>query len=171
MSDDPILMAWDGEALHPVSAYWAKRADQQWVVGERYLIETQHERSAASHRHYFAALHEAFMNLPEHIAAGFPTVEHLRKRALISTGYRDERSIVAASKAEALRLAAFVRPLDDTAFVSISGTTVAVMTAKSQSMRAMGKAEFQRSKDDVLNFVASLIGISRETLESTGRAA
>lgn len=170
MSDDPILAHWDGEVLRPVSAYWAKRADAQWVVGERYMVEIQHERSIASHRQYFAALNECFMNLPERIAEQFPTVERLRKYALIMTGHRDECSYVANSAAKALEIAAFVRPLDDYAIVSVSGATVVVLRAKSQSMRAMGKRDFQRSKDDVLNFVATLLGTTAASLDKA-RAA
>jgi len=173
MSDsNPILAIWDGEHLTPASPYWAKKADEQYVIGERYLVEVQHERSIASHRAYFAQLNEAFMSLPEHIAERFPSVEALRKFALIQTGHRDERSIVCSSRAEAARLAAFIRPMDDFAIVSVSEAVVVVMTAKSQSFRAMGKQAFNRSRDDVLNYVASLIGVPAETLQqNTGRAA
>jgi hypothetical protein len=41
---------------------------------------------------------------------------------------------------------------------------VTVLTALSQSRRAMGKKRFQASKDAVLAFVAELIGTSPATL-------
>lgn len=171
MTEAPILCVWSGEEMRPASRYWASRADEQFVVGERYAIEVQRERSYASHRAYFASLGEAWANLPDHLAERLPSVEALRKYALIQTGYRDERSIVCSSKAEAARLAAFIRPMDDFAIVSVSEAVVVVQTAKSQSFRAMGKQVFQRSKDDVLNYVASLIGVPSETLQREGRAA
>lgn len=82
--------------------------------------------------------------------------EHLRKYALIRTGHRDERTIVCASKAEARRVAAFVKPLDEFALVLVNEASVSVYTAKSQSLRAMGKTAFQQSKDDVLGFLAQI---------------
>ena len=87
-------------------ARFRKLCNKQFVVGEVYCMVAQEERSAASHRQYFASLHDAWMNLPEATAEQFPSSEHLRKYALIQAGFRDERSIVCASKAEARRLAA-----------------------------------------------------------------
>jgi len=127
-------------------------------------------RSAVSHSHYFAAVNEAWRNLPEDMADDFPTSEHLRKWALVKSGFRDERSIACSSRAEALRIAAFVRPIDEFAIVVVREAVVTVYTAKSQSLRAMGKAEFQRSKDGVLDVLAKLIGTSTEDLKSA-RAA
>lgn len=161
----PILCHWDGEAMRPLNTAWAKRADQEFVVGERYQIAAIEERSAASHNHYFAALAEAHANLPEEIAERFSTVDHLRRYALIRTGYRDERSIVCASKAEAQRVAAFIRPMDSYAIVTVSEAVVMVWAAKSQSKKAMGKQTFGESKEAVLNFVATLIGVNADDLK------
>jgi hypothetical protein len=160
----PILMTWQGDGFTPLGVTWAKRADQQYTVGERYMVSIVEERSLASHNHYFAALAEAHANLPERYAEQFPTVEHLRKYALIRTGYRDERSIVCPSKAAAQRFAAFCRPMDDFAIISVSESVVIAWTAKSQSFRAMGKKAFGESKDAVLSYIAEMIGTTPEAL-------
>ena len=165
MSDAPILCAWDGEHLTPVGQTWARRADAQWVVGERYYVEIRQERSEASHRAYFASINEAFQNLPEDMAERFPSADHLRRWALIKAGYRDERSIVAASKAEAQRIAAFIKPMDSYAIVTVKDAVVTVYLAKSQSYRAMGKADFDKSKAAVLEIVAQMIGTTAPALE------
>lgn len=168
----PVICIWDGEALVPAGPVWARRADQQWVVGERYQVELRQDRSAASHRHFFAAIHEAWQNLPEDAAERFQTSEHLRKWALIRAGYRDERTIVASSKAEAQRLAAFIRPMDDYAVVLVSGAVVKVCTAKSQSVKAMGRKEFEESKAKVLDVIAGLLGTTADALrQNAGQAA
>ncbi len=146
-------------------------ADDQFTVGETYTLEVVEERSAASHSHFFAALNEAWSNLPDDLAQRFQTVEHLRKYALIKAGYFDERSIVCASKAEASRVAAFIKPMDGYAIVATSEATVRVFTAKSQSMRAMGKETFQDSKTKVLEIVADMIGKSRAQLSAHARTA
>lgn len=146
-------------------------ADRQYVVGEVYLLAVTEERSWASHGHYFAALNEAWKNLPEELADQYPTVEHMRKRALIKVGYRDERSIVCASKAEAHRVAAFIRPLDGYAFVIVCENVVIHLTAKSQSSRAMGKKDFEESKRAVLDIVARMVKVTTEQLEKNAGAS
>jgi hypothetical protein len=168
----PILFQYDGEAMVPASQAWARRADKAFVVGEVYSLAVHEERSGPSHRGYFAALNEAFKNLPEDIAERYPTVEHLRKRALIKAGFYNERSIVCSSEAEAQRLTAFVGGMDEYAVVVAKENVVKVFTAKSQSVRAMPKDEFQESKQKVLDAVASLVGVTPEALNANaGRAA
>lgn len=166
----PLIFRWDGEAMIPWRRF-EKLCDKEFVIGEDYRLEVIEERSAKSHNHYWAALTEAWRNLPEEAAERFPTVESLRKFALIKAGFCDSRSIVAGSKAEAQRLAAFIRPADEFAIVTTSEATVTVYTAKSQSMRAMGKADFQKSKDDVLGYVASLIGVHQGDLHRNAKDA
>ena len=141
-----------------------KAADRAFVIGETYALAVHEDRSSATHRHYFALINEAWQSLPEHMADRFPTADHLRKWCLIRAGYRDERSIVCASKAEAQRVKAFVGPIDDFAVVVASEAVVTVYTAKSQSMRAMGKAEFQASKQAALDIIAGMIDVSPATL-------
>lgn len=140
-------------------------------AGEVVTLERREERSSASHNHYFAAINEAWANLRESDAQRFKSPEHLRKWALIRAGFHDERSIVCASKAEALRLAAFMSPLDEYAVVVPSEAVVTVYTAKSQSMKAMGKDSFQRSKDAVLSILAALIEVEPEALSSAAKGA
>jgi hypothetical protein len=159
MNEQPIQVMWDGEAFVPANPHWARRADEQFVVGERYAMVEHHERSSASHAHYFATLHDLWLNLPEHVAPQFPTAEHLRKHALIATGYADRRSIVCSSAAEARRIAAFIAPSDTFAVVKVDAATITVWTAQSQAMKAMGKKAFQQSKDDVLGWCADRIGL------------
>jgi hypothetical protein len=160
----PVPMQWDGEVMRPTRGF-AALADKQFVVGEVYTLDSADpSRSMASHRHFFAAVYDAWLNLPEHDSARYPTADHLRKYALIRAGYRDERSIVCSSRAEAVRVGAFVKPMDDFAVVAVSEAVVRVYTAKSQSPRAMGRKVFQESKDAVLAILAGMIDVSREQL-------
>lgn len=166
----PIPMQWDGESFRPASPHWARQADRHFVVGQTYPLEVREDRSAASHRAYFAAVNEAHKNLPDELAERFPTPDALRRFALIRTGHRDERSIACASKAEALRVAAFVKPMDYCAVVTVVGALVTVYTARSQSMRAMDRATFQKSKDDVLRYLAEMLGTTPRELQSSEAA-
>lgn len=165
----PIPCTWDGEAFVPLKRF-ARQCDREFAAGETYLLANQEQRSAASHAHYFAALNEGWQSLPEHFGDRFPTPEHLRKLCLIKAGYSDSQTFVASSKAEAVRLAAFIRPIDEFSVVTVNGTTVTRFTAKSQSIRAMGKADFQRSKDKVLEIIAGMIGVEPRELSKEAAA-
>lgn len=165
-----IACHWDGRAFVPLRQS-AGQCTERFGAGEIVLLDVQEERSALSHRHYFAAIREAWANLPELYDGRWPSPEHLRKWALIQSGYSDERSIVCASKAEARRMAAFIQPCDEYSIVLALGSVVRVFTARSQSLRAMGKAEFQASKDHVLETISKLIGTTAGELEQHARAA
>ena len=166
----PLMYRWQGDSFTPIPRH-AKECDARYVVGHVYALDEIHERSAKSHAQYFAAIAEGWKNLSDDAAQQFPTPEHLRKFCLIRTGFRDERSIQSASRAEALRLAAFIRPMDEFAIVTVTGATVTVFTAKSQNYRAMGKDEFQRSKQSVLDYIAELLGTTAKELDAAGAAA
>lgn len=163
-----ISVRWDGETFRPWRRH-EKECAERFVIGADYTVEQQEPRSAASHSHYFAALTEAWRNLPEDQAERFPTVEHFRKWLLIRAGYRDERTHACASKAEALRFSAFIKPIDEFAVVIAKEAVVSVYTAKSQSARAMGKKEFQESKDAVLSLAAEMIGVTPAQVEHNAR--
>lgn len=166
----PIVAQWDGEHLVPLRRFH-NQVNAELIVGEHYRVEFVEERSQRSHRHYFAALHEAWMNLPDAIATEYATVEHLRKRALIATGHYDERRFIASSPVEARKLAAFLRPADGFAVISVAGSAVVERKAKSQSRKAMGGPTFQKSKVDVLEWCDALIGVEAGELEKAAEAA
>lgn len=166
----PIVCSWDGEVFVPLKRF-AKLCDQRFVIGEFYYLEESKSRSDVSHRHYFACVHDGWMNLPEHMTERFPTQEHLRKWCLIKCGYHDQRSIVASSKAEAQRIAAFIRPVDEFAVIVVSECTVTIYTAKSQSKKAMGNDDFQDSKRKVLDMIAGMIGTDATSLAKNAEQA
>lgn len=158
----PVPCRYEGEGeFRVVSNYWANRLDRDLTVGEVYQLVEHKERSDASHAHYFASIKNGFDSLPDEQRDEYPTPEHLRKKMLVRAGYADERSIVCASKAEALRVAAFIKPLDDYAVVTVREAVVRVYTARSQSYRAMGKKDFYESKEAVLSAIDDLLGVER----------
>lgn len=159
-----LLTRWDGEAFVPANQRVALACDKELVVGEVYEVEPRQERSMASHRQYFATLNDGFNNLREEWQWQFPTVEHLRKYCLIKSGYRDEATIVASSPKLAREIAEFSRPTDGYALIVTNGCVVTRYTAKSQSLKAMGRREFQKSKDDVLAALAGMIRVSPDDL-------
>ena len=167
-----IECCWSEGVLRPISPFWARLAEKEYVEGEVYRLVDEPERSHKSHSHFFAAVTEAWRNMPEEMLERWPTAEHLRKYALIKSGYADTQTLVCASAAEAQRVAAFVRPTDEFSIVLAVECTVTRFTAKSQSKRAMGARDFQDSKEAVLQFLSALIGIRKQELsDNAGKAA
>ena len=149
-----------------------RQADQLFTIGERYRLAPVEDRSGASHRHFFAAVNEAWANLPERLAAHYPTAEHLRARALIEAGYCTIADYVCSSRAEAVRWAGNLRAeASEYALVVISETVVRVFKPKSQSVKAMGREEFQASKDAVFTALARMIGVTTAELQNHAEAA
>lgn len=170
MSDAPLFYVWQGDGFTPLPRF-QKAADKQFVIGQQYRLEVSEERSTASHNHYFAAVTEAWKNLPHGSEDQFPTPEHLRKYALVKAGYCDTTTVVLSSRDNALRVAAICRRLDAYAIVIAIHNTVTVHTAKSQSHRSMNRAEFQASKSAVLEIVAAMVGTTPALIEQNAGAS
>jgi hypothetical protein len=157
MTEALILFQWDGEAMQPQPRF-AKICDEKFTVGEVYRMEVSETRSWQSHRHYFASIQEMWENLPEDQCERFPSPEHLRKWGLIRAGYCDQMHVVADTEENARDIAMVMRKLSTYAVITISINVITVYTAKSQSLKAMGKTEFQKSKEAVLDVLAQIIG-------------
>lgn len=152
------------------SPRFVKLAQKQFEIGTEYPLEVHEQRSTAEHRHYFAAIREAWSNLNEDATERYPTPDHLRRWALIKAGWYRENTTVCDSFDHAMQLAAFIRKLDDFAVVIQKGNVVKIYIAKSQSYQEMSKEDFQQSSRDVLEILSGQIGISRKALENEGRA-
>lgn len=167
-----LKFTWDGEAMVPASAFFARRADQQYVIGESYMLAEEKQRSTATHNHEFAFVADAWSSLPDRFSdeAWAQSPEHLRKFALIKCGFCDTQTYACGSRAEAERWAANLRPLDEYGIVTVRGSTVVRFTAKSQSRKAMGAAEFQASKQAILEYIAGLIDVTPAALMKAAAA-
>lgn len=167
----PIMFRWQGGAFVPSRSGWAKLAARHFKEGEEYALIEHHDRSMNSHAHYFAAVNEAWKNLPEILAQEFPSPTHLRKYALIKAGFYTSNTFVCGNQEVAQRMAAFMQPMDEFSIITVEGGVVTRYTAKSQSFQSMGREEFKKSKEAVLDVLASMIETSREALEQNAGAA
>jgi hypothetical protein len=145
-----------GEGVFRTTPYHLARLD--YGQGEVITVEEVQERSAKSHRHYFAVINEAWQNLPEHLADDYPNPETLRKRALIKCGYATLTELVCASHAEAVKAVAAFSAADPYCLCEISDRAVRIWRADSQSHKAMGGKKFAESKERVLHWLSNLIG-------------
>lgn len=165
----PIKCVWRDGVFVPDGQRVANYCEEQFGEGELVTLERHEERSAASHAHYFASIKTAWDNLPE-ADNRFPSPEALRKWALIKNGYCTESSIVADTPEQARIIAGFMGTQEGTIIV-VRENIVKKFVAKSQSLKAMNKAEFQLSKTVVLDTIAELIAVSRKRLEQNAGAS
>lgn len=157
----PFPFIWTGDSFQPANAHWARKCDERFVVGQSYALDEIHPRSSATHAHYFATLHDIWQSLPDHLAEQYPTDEHLRKYALIRTGYHTMTQHVCKSGAEAERLATIIKPYDTYQLVTVKDSIVTVYNAISQDYRSMDKRTFAESKEKVVDWCSNLIGADR----------
>jgi len=153
----PIAAIWtDDEVLKPVGGH-IRTAQKQFVIGQEYIINPNEQRSSARHKAYMAYVTQAWRSLPDILLTEYPSPDHLRKRGLIKTGFCQVRDLACSSRAEAMRIAAFIRPSNEYALIVVSNAVVREYTAESQSYKAMGKIRFNKSQEAVENWIGELI--------------
>lgn len=145
-----------GDGVFRTTPYHLSRLD--YGQGEMITVEEVLERSAKSHKHYFAVIAEAWQHLPEGLADDYPNSETLRKRALIKTGYCTKTEVLCATNAEASKAAAAFSAADPYCLCEISDRALRIWRAESQSVKAMGGKRFAESKEKVLHWISNLIG-------------
>lgn len=166
----PIAWRYEGDGVCVASHKGV--AERHLTKGDRYIFVEHALRSQASHNHEFAWLAEAWKNLPERLAEQYPSPEHLRKRALIETGFYLQTQMDVGTNAAALRAAAFLQADDVLCVAVVRGSIVIKRVAESQSQRAMGGKRFGESKAAILEWVAALIEVTPQQLvDNTARAA
>lgn len=145
-----------GDGVFRTTPYHLARLD--YGQGEMITVEEVLERSAKSHKHYFAVIAEAWRNLPEDLGDEYPNPEALRKRALIKCGYATLTELLCANNAEAQKAVAAFTAADPYSFCEISDKAARIWRATSQSQKAMGGKRFAESKEKVLHWISNLIG-------------
>lgn len=166
MTGGPVDVIYRDGALRPAGPFWAKRIGKEFAEGERYRVAEVHDRSTATHNHYFAWVASAWETLPEHLVERYNSPDALRKYALIRSGWCDSESIVCSSPEEAHKVAAFCKGAsDEFVLIDVRDNVVTRYAAKSQSYRAMGRDDFARSKEDVLRVIADMLEVKKEDLK------
>ena len=152
------------ERIHVTHEGWTAEGSWDRNTKFRGTYVPLENRSPESHNHQFAELNELFETLPEAVAnepwAASSTA--FRKHALIETGHCDVSSMIFGSKQEAsefkrmmIKHHGYVQATGGPA--NGGGFAVVMRVPHSQSMAAMGKAAFQKSKQDVLDWAHSVL--------------
>lgn len=122
------------------------------------LSDRKAQRSHRSHGHFFARVNAAWDTMPDKLKKRWPSAVHLRKWALIKSGYCDIELFQFDTPEDAKTASTALKRADSYALVSVRDAEVRYFTAQSQSLEAMGKDDFQKSKDAVFNVIGELIG-------------
>lgn len=174
MAQSPLYFRWTGDSFEPSSNIARRLCDERFVVGEVYPLDQWVDHSEQSHRHQFAFVKEAWNSFPDALREQFPTPEHLRKHGLIRKGFCTMQQYTCGSRPEAKRMAIVLRQyLDEYAIIDMDEDRpiVTVLEAESQGFRAMNKKRFQASKEALLDFIAEISGVERETLAGVQESA
>lgn len=153
-----IACVWDGDHFVPLQRE-AKRCDEVFVVGRRYVVEVMDLQSAAKRAMFHATLNDIYASLPDDLAQRWLNVEAFRKWLTIRAGYAEERQIIYATKTDAERSVLLAQALAPYAIVERRDCVVTVWTAKSTAARAMDGRTFSKLVDDVLAKAAEVTGI------------
>lgn len=134
------------------------------------LITGDYMSADKSRRYFFAALRDAWANLPDSMRERFPNAEVLRKTALISVGYCDVMTVVAGSKAAAPQIANAFKARDQYCIAIPRGDVVTIYTARSMARRVLLKKDFREVADKVFHWIAQTTGVD-PAQSHEGRAA
>lgn len=162
----PLICEFDGEAYRPVTSRGLEIARAQHGTGERVTLIEYDPRSRLSHDHFFICVRGYWQNWPEDYPVAIANEDQLRKHALIATGHYDESACAFESaEAAAAYITMMTRSVDYAEFSDFAEVVV-VRIAKTQRKKAMGAALFQQSKSDVLEFLASVVGVKPEEMKT-----
>ncbi len=167
----PVAFVWDGNVMIPLPRF-KRLCDAQFAVNEEYPLMIVENRSLASHNHYFAALHEGYLNLAEEYAQEFDSEEHLRHWCLCKSGFCTTTTYVLNTAEDARVLRDALKKENASTIIGVAGNVAKVYTPESQSMAAMKKERFEASKVAVLDLVASMARTTpKELKKNAGRSA
>jgi hypothetical protein len=134
------------------------------------LVSGDYMSADKTRRYFFAALRDAWANLPDAMKERWPNAEILRKQALIAVGHCDAITLACGSKAAAPQIAAAFRMKDAYCLATVRGDVVTVYTARSMARRVLLKKEFLAVAERVFHWIAETTGID-PAQSSEARAA
>lgn len=163
----PFLVKWDDERdVFVPERKLIAQLKKLYANGKAIWLEQVQFRSMASHNDQFAKIHERWDSMPNYITSRFINETHLRKYALIRTGWvKEMRHLPFTNREDAITGAVLARLIDSYALVTIDDCVVSFYVARSQRTtgpESMTNSEFQKSKTDVLAFLNALLGIATE---------
>lgn len=160
-----VPFQWTDEGVMRPDPRFRRLCDHQFMIGADYYLAPLEARTRKSHSHYFATLHQIWLNLSDDLHRKYPTEEHLRAKALVEVDYCTERDVVFDTEKDARRFALFARQEKPYSVIVCRGPVVKIFDPMSQSAQAMGAETFQDSKTKVLDWCAALTATPREAFE------
>ena len=127
----PVPMTFTEDDTFVPDPRFLEIARRQWAYGEVVIMAPVEARNMKSHSHYFARLHELWLNLPEDIAKLYPTEENLRAKALVETGFYTEKIYDCKTPSHAKYLAKALRAHSEFSIIKYRGPLVRVFDPKS----------------------------------------
>lgn len=160
----------DGEPLHihvmiPHQRF-VEMCIRQFEHGEDYALGPVEGVSSKSRAHFFASLKSAWDSLPFELVQQYPSVAHLRKKAVVVAGWAKHTHTVFDTPKDAVNHAKDLRKIDEYAVIKCSGCVVDFWIAKSIRPGQINGKKWQEVKDKALDWVATLARTTRAELEA-----
>lgn len=162
-----VLLRWTGSAYEPATAFWQRVISEQTPIGavEWQEFSPDDEVSDAERAAFFAQVGEAWKNLPDDLAARYPSPDHIRKRALVTTGHCDITDHVCESEHEIGMIQRFAAR-NEYAVLVRKDMVIRELVPKSMKKGGMTKKEFREAAEDVRRVLSELLGVDIETLRA-----
>jgi hypothetical protein len=172
MKSQPVVFVWTAEGHMVPLPRFGNVCAAQFTVDEEYALEEVKGRSRASHNHYFAELHEGWLNLAEEYRDDFRSEDHLRDWCLCKAGFCTHTRWVLNTEDDARMMRDALKRENACTIVGVTGNVCTVYHPESQSRASMNKQRFEESKRAVLDLVASMARTTRRELQrNAGRSA
>lgn len=156
----------DGEAFRPLDKFMPE-VRRTYATGSLVVIDADYPENMAANRAYHAEIRALWQNLPETLDVHYPRPDHLRKRALIKTGYYTANSVALKTAEEARVVAGIMKPLDEFSVVIVRDNVIRIFRPRSQRLRhndedavKMDADELRQSRKDVLEFCRKIVGVN-----------
>lgn len=164
-----VIFTWTDEGVMKPLGRFMNLCQRQYVIGEEYALGPVEEVLPRERGAIFAETKRAWKNLDHEFDGKFPSLEHLRKWALIEVGYYTQSETVLSTAKDAKNMALQARKLDDYARISVVENVVIIRTAKSISGAALKREEFKIVKKAVIDLLASMANTTAADLSKEAK--
>lgn len=139
---------------------------RQYQVDDDYALTLYEKAGIGAHRHTMVEFQNAWENLPIEWTMTYPTMDHLRKRCCVLSGWAHHSQTVLDTPSDAKKYAAALRKRDDFAVVRVKENVVDEWTPKSMSPKAFPtKKDYQEAKRVWLDALTVVMAVARGELD------
>lgn len=161
----PLACRYNGDGFDVLPRF-RKQADEQYVVGQVYILDPIDEHQSGRDKAFHASFREIWKNLPENSPYAKLKCDDFRRFCLIKTDFYVETIVTMQTEKDAKSIVPVMQDCGEFCIVNVTDAVVTRWKAKSQKIRGpMDKEERKESYRAVLDFASALIKSTPEEVE------